>query len=320
MRSHIVRSKESKINALLGAIEKRRNAVIVHRRLFGFVAASVAVVVTSIVVSSLLLGPAMAKPAPSYTVTDLGTLGGTYSYGYGVNNAGVVTGGAATPTQTGGLAQTAFLWYRGSITDLGTLGGPACPTCNSETSPPNARGEVPIFSDTGKEDPNNEDFCSFGTHLQCLGAIWQNGILTALPTLVGGNNDSAFDINNQGEVVGWSENGTPDSTCSPSTPFQVLRYEAVIWGPNGEIRELPLLGGDTVGFAFGINDNGQIVGSSGLCSNTTLPPIVPAGQHAVLWSKDGSATDLGNLGGSPQDNVATSINNRGEVVGASDVI
>ena len=304
------------MNKPLGAIEKRRNAMIVCRRLFGFLAATIAVLVTSIAASSLLLGPAMAKPAPSYTVTDLGTLGGTYSYGYGVNNAGVVTGGAATPNQIGGLAETAFLWHRGSITDLGTLGGPECPTCNSETGPPNARDEVPIFSDTGKVDPNNEDFCAFGTHLQCLGAIWQNGILTALTTLVGGNNDSAFGINNQGEVVGWSENGTHDSTCSPSTPFQVLRYEPVKWGPNGEIHELPLLGGDTVGFAFGLNDNGEIVGSTGLCSNTTLPPIVPAGQHAVLWRKDGSAIDLGNLGG-PPNNVATSINNRGEVVGTS---
>ena len=60
---------------------------------------------------------------PRYTVTDLGTLGGTYSYAYGLNNAGVVAGGAAAASQTGGVSQTAFLWRDSHIMDLGTLGG-----------------------------------------------------------------------------------------------------------------------------------------------------------------------------------------------------
>jgi probable HAF family extracellular repeat protein len=87
-----------------------------------------------------------------------------------------------------------------------------------------------------------------------------------------------------------------------------------MWGPKGEIHELSPLSGDTVGFAFGINDHGQAVGSSGLCSNTTIPPN-PSGPHAVLWEKDGSATDLGNLGGTL--NAASAINYWGEVVGAA---
>jgi probable HAF family extracellular repeat protein len=46
-----------------------------------------------------------------------------------------------------------------------------------------------------------------------------------------------------------------------------------------------------------------------------VPPAQPHGHQAVLWEKDGSPPDLGSLGGTP--NIATSINNRGEVVGAS---
>src|SRR3954469_17253816 len=61
---------------------------------------------------------------PHYRIKDLGTLGGTYSYAYGLNNAGQVAGGSATPNQTGGLSQTAFLWTKHTgIQDLGTLGG-----------------------------------------------------------------------------------------------------------------------------------------------------------------------------------------------------
>jgi probable HAF family extracellular repeat protein len=268
-------------------------------------------ILTLIAASSLLAALAVAQ-TPRYTVTDLGTLGGagTNSTAFEMNNAGWVAGSS---NLTSGGPQHAFLWYGGGpLRDLGTLDGPVCPACNSGADGPNASGEAAIGSETSQTDPNGEDFCEYGTHRQCLAAIWKNGALTALPNLAGGNNANAFGLNDQGQVVGFAENGTPDSTCA--TPFQALRFEAVMWGPKGEIHKLPPLTGDTVGFAFAINDMGQVVGSSGLCSNTTIPPN-PSGAHAVLWEKDGSATDLGNLGGTL--NVADSVNELGEVVGAA---
>src|SRR5271167_1703020 len=246
-----------------------------------------------------------------YTVIDLGTLGGpgTNSSAYDMNNAGWVAGSS---NLTAGGPQHAFVWYgRGPLLDLGTLGGP-----NSEAGGPNLRGEAALISETAETDPNGEDFCGFGNHLQCLGAIWRNWKLTALSTLPGGNNAQAYGLNNLGEVVGFSETGVEDPTCSTLVPNQVLRYEAAIWEPDGKVRKLRPLRGDTVGFAFGINDSGQAVGTSGLCANTSLPPNAPAGTHAVLWEKDGSAIDLGNLGGTT-NNIATSINNLGMVAGGS---
>lgn len=143
--------------------------------------------------------------------------------------------------------------------------------------------------------------------------------MTVLPNLPGGNNANVFWINNLGQVSGVAETDVSDPSCSNVTPFQVRRFQPVIWGPNGEIQRVlsPLVSkGDTVAYAFTINDNGQVVGASGLCSTTGLPPAAinnTIASHAVLWEKDGSIIDLGGLGGAVD--IASSINNRGEVLG-----
>jgi uncharacterized membrane protein len=273
----------------------------------------------TLLLTVVLIGSSVAQtPKPAmYKVTDLGTLGGAYSYTYTINEAGIVGGGAATPSQVDGLSQTAFFWQRGQMIELGTLDGAACPDCSSASAGVSGSGIAPMISETAMFDFNGEDFCAFGTHRQCLAAVWKDGKIAALPALQGGNNSQAYWTNNGGEIAGFSETAVFDNTCA--VPYQKLRFEGVRWAADGAPNRLRPLPNDTVSFAFGINDRGQSVGVSGLCSNTTIPPGIPGGPHAVLWESDGTPVLVDSLPGAIGNNVGGSINNRRDVVGTQEI-
>jgi probable HAF family extracellular repeat protein len=248
-----------------------------------------------------------AQAVARYSVVALSTLGGASGEGISINNKGWVTGVSSLPNNQ---SEHAFLWRSGTLTDLGTLGGPNSTVLAAKA---NDRGEISGQAETAVPDPLHENFCGlagppgFNTGLICRGFLWRDGVMTALPTL-GGNNAQAYGVNNRGQVVGGAET-VRDPTCVAP---QVLDYEAVIWGPEpGEVHELPPLPGDRVGGGIAINDSGQVAGVSFSCG-----PVDPArSAHAVLWAH-GSVINLGSLGGA-LDNVPIEINNRGQVVGYS---
>src|SRR6516225_9945619 len=74
-----------------------------------------------------------------YAVTDVGTLGGTFSIANSINNNGSVVGQSSLP---GDNAFHAFFWQNGVMTDLGTLGG------QSSANSINDRDEIVGFSET----------------------------------------------------------------------------------------------------------------------------------------------------------------------------
>jgi probable HAF family extracellular repeat protein len=101
----------------------------------------------------------------------------------------------------------------------------------------------------------------------------------------------------------------------------VFVEKPVIW-KEGKVYELPTYSGDPDGFAFGINDAGQVVGGSGICStrNPATGQYIQS-RHALLWD-NGTMTDLGNLGGTGTlgpGNGAQEVNSQGNVVGASNL-
>jgi probable HAF family extracellular repeat protein len=255
----------------------------------------------------------LAAQQTHYVVKDLGTLGGKGAVAEGISDRGWVVGSANLAGDQNGHA---FLWRDGIMTDLGTLGGQ-----NSQEQWPvkDKRGLIVGSAETPTPDPLNEDFCGFDansgvppTGLICLGFLWQEGVMTPLPTL-GGNNAQAVGVNDLGQVVGFAEESTQYQNCSPP---QTLDIQAVVWGPNwGEIRTLAPLPGDVSAWAIGINNYGQIIGVSGQCVSPNFnTPGATTPQHAVIWQR-GTVRSIGNLGGSSA--FPWAINSNGQVVGQS---
>jgi len=250
------------------------------------------------------------QPLRHYRFVNLGTIGGSASGGNSINAQGWVSGFS---NLIGDATQHATLWRDGAALDLLTLGGD---NSGVEWLVHNEKGQLAGISETADLDPYGEIwscgffFPSFTLHV-CRGFVWQDGVMTELPTL-GGDNGYAAGMNNLGQIAGWAETTFHDPTCNLP---QVLQFEAVVYGPGaGEIHSLPPFADDPDGAATAVNDNGQIVGISGLCSNAVGGL---SAKHALLW-ENGVPTDIGSLGGQAW-NTPTGINQKGDVVGFSDL-
>ena len=246
-----------------------------------------------------------APAVTRYRLTDLGTLsGGNFSQPFAINSSNVIAGSSNLSNND----QHSALWSKGQMTDLGTLGG-----SNSIAFGINNSESVVGEAESSISDPNREDFCGFGTHLICQPFFWQNDVMTPLPAL-GGNNGVANWVNRWGTVVGQAESATEDSKCPAP---QKLHFLPVMW-KNGRAMGLPIQKGDRDGIAFGINNYGRIVGTSGTCAAfnpiflNSLQPV-----HALLWEHR-KLVDMGSLGGLT-GNEALFINNSGQAVGVSDL-
>jgi probable HAF family extracellular repeat protein len=111
-----------------------------------------------------------------------------------------------------------------------------------------------------------------------------------------GLGSAAWGLNNQDEVVGYSE----ASDSNSNTVDHAFLYK------HGKMIDLGTLGG-TSSAGIAINNHGEITGDA----NTTSGAV-----HAFLYNH-GHMTDLGTLGGTTTE--AFAINDSGDVVGFSNV-
>ncbi len=268
-------------------------------------------------------------PAVTLSVTDLGTLGGSGSTGYGVNNKGQVAGTSLMP---GDKDVHAFFYADGKMTDLGTLGGK-----QSEARALNDAGQVTGNADIREKDKHHAflwqqgHMSELGTSRaddsegqainavgQVAGSVIRGGFGASHACLWSGHKVNSFDdsgaassdsdgINGSGQVVGAlrEPSHSTDSHVLNSEIFSTYYDDrAVLWRSH-KPTELGAAG-TAISLANAINDAGQVAGAASFS-----PDTVP---HACVW-QDGRMTDLGTLAG--QATVVYAINRAGLMVGGT---
>ena len=280
-----------------------------------------------------------APECGSLEVIDLGTLGGVSSVAFGINDLGHVVGQAAL---TSG-ALRAFIWKDGVMSNLFTVGG----LDSSAAYDINRHGH--IVGNMVSNGLNRGFVWSTGTvatfatspvtFVSTFGAINNSNVaaahlvLTNTPphphpayvkdgaftdlgtfsTLVSGG---AFDINDLGMIVGYAHIFCPSDCWDP---FIWVDANTNGLKDSGEFISLGSLGGNS-GTAQGINNVGQVVGSSETIGYTT-PHAFLVSPVDGMWDDDNNPAsrvntlmqDLGTLGGAISE--AHAINDAGDVVG-----
>jgi probable HAF family extracellular repeat protein len=244
--------------------------------------------------------------------TDLGTAG-TNTYALSLNNLSHVVGYSEA------TGASAFHFFDGTFTDLGTLGG-----LNSYAHGINSSTNIVGYIDTTN------------------GAVafsYQSGTPTFLGNL-GGTNTFAFAINDDGLIVGSSSTtnelavnafvagatGMTNLNTLIGGGWELLDARGINdggnivgWGitnsvehaylfQNGSISDIATLAGGTNSYALGINNSNVVVGASSGSNGVT---------HAFIW-KAGVLEDLNTYlppGSGWELMEARSINDRGQIVG-----
>jgi probable HAF family extracellular repeat protein len=269
-------------------------------------------------VSLLVLGGFNAELRATYSVTDLGSLGGS-SYAMAINNSGQVVGFSFLTSSTSGDYR-AFLYDNGAMTDLLGANYPYSAAYGINDSGKIAGGvgggQALFTYDHGTVFAGNFG----GTYCEAY-AINNGGVIAGYAYLPSDTNSYGFIYD------GTSASILFDTTPNAGTYTSANAINAGGWAVGGYNTtaggghraflfdgtygyDLGTLGG-TVADAYAVNAGGLIAGSSTLAGDAARHAFLLDG-NATTWTM----TDLGSLGGTSE---AWGINATGQVVGYSDI-
>jgi probable HAF family extracellular repeat protein len=237
---------------------------------------------------------------------ELPTLGGNHGFAAGVNNKGLVVGWAETPVHdpTCSSSSNQVLQFRAVVWDPKNGSGGKIKTRELRPFRGDSTSAATAINDSGQVVGISGD-CdqAVGRYSARHAVLWdRNGKLTEIPNLGGTTWHTPMDINERGDVVGFSNPNEPGDETGD------FISRAFLW-PYGAAKatDLKTLPGDAFSEAFAINSSGQVVGVSFGGAN---------GSHAFIY-ENGVMKDLNDIIAVSPDILrsAQDINDAGQITG-----
>lgn len=272
----------------------------------------------AIAVVCIALAFTSSTVAQTYTVTNIGTLGGNDSVALSINDLGEVVG----YSKTADGEVHAFRYFRGALFDLSTLGGKESyayvitnsgillgdsktsegilrPFMGAPNSPLLNLGDDPHVFSSARGSNNVGQVVGFKVVTDEHGQSHKRAYLYTTNRTIdlgtfGGKQSDAIAINDAGQVVGHLY-----------TEYHDGQKRAVLYHAS-KVVEIGTFGGN-VSTGEAINSAGQVVGYAAL----------PGGDQRAFLFAHGKMKNLGTLQGGTQS-FAFGVDDRGRVVGASD--
>jgi len=310
---------------------------------------------------------AFAAETPTYVLTDLGTLGGSWSRPMQINDRGMVTGETTRHERVHNALGIAFFEWRKRMIGLaprlagggasvglgvnadgvvvgweGLRGGgatmyPFMWSRDGYAHIGKGQGRANAINDAGTITGTIGDFANSGHAF-----TWKDGVLTDLGTVGSATYSEGMAINAAGDIVGavghlaqeagvmtyfdgvmtdWGTLGGNDAAATGVNAHREIcgtMHTPLHLNPlpfhmkDGVVTRILGVPGMVSGDAAAINDAGEVVGTARIHGAEFQI------QHAYVW-RDGRAVDLNDRIAEGGEGWvlerATSINNRGEIVG-----
>lgn len=268
--------------------------------------------------------PTATQSPPQYQIFDIGVIqaGDVASQGFGVSAGGIAVGRSVQTINGGGRA---FTWTQGggiaglpnlagrsfavsnSANDSGIVVGTAATSLNGDSRLPviwnnGVVSQLPLppsqtLGDANSVNASTVAVGSVGAGIDQRGVIYSGGTATIITQTTPGGSFflTAFGINDSGRIVGQGID-----------PLNAARNVGIAYDiGQTSAFEVGALPGFNGALAFGVSNNGYVVGSSMLNQGSGLP---------FIWSKVNGMVAVPLASGTSQGN-ARAVNSNGWVVG-----